>query len=304
MLPIACLIREGIPLAAHTFWKIGGPAARLAEPRTEAELLFCLSLAREEGWPLLALGGGSNVLISDQGFPGLVVIYGDESESTARKGDRLRLRLGSGALLAPAARRWARQGWAGLEWAEGIPGTIGGAIAGNAGAYGGDIASTLRSVEVLADSARFESWTVADCRFAYRRSAFRDLAPEQAFVSAATFLLRADDTAALTARMSRIGAERKSKTPGGLSCGSVFKNPEGGSAGRLIEEAGLKGASEGAAQVSEVHANYIVNRGGAHAADVVRLIERIRARVREHSGILLEPEVRLIGPMPALDPAP
>jgi len=295
MIPQPVEIRSDEPLSAHTFWKLGGPARHFAEPNTEEELLYCLGRANAEGWQVLALGGGSNLLIADSGFDGLAISYRGASESAVEKADRARVRLGAGALLAPAARRWARQGWAGFEWAEGIPGTIGGAVAGNAGAYGGDVASALRSVEILSDATRTESWTIADCGFSYRRSRLRELGPLRAYVVAATFLLQRDDPARLLERMAAIGAERKAKTPAGLSCGSVWKNPPGDHAGRLIEAAGLKGAGEGAAEVSRVHANYIVNRGGACAADVLRLIERVEATVEAHFGVRLEREVQLVG---------
>ncbi|MFN8546885.1 MAG: UDP-N-acetylmuramate dehydrogenase [Candidatus Eisenbacteria bacterium] len=295
MLSVPIEIRSDEPLSAHTFWKLGGPARHFAEPNTEEELLYCLRRAEAEGWRVLALGGGSNLLIADSGFDGLAIAYRGASESAVEKGERARVRLGAGALLAPAARRWARQGWAGLEWAEGIPGTIGGAVAGNAGAYGGDVAGALRSVEVLSDATRVESWTVEDCGFAYRRSHLRELGPGRAFVVAATFLFRRSEPTRLVERMSAIGAERKAKTPAGLSCGSVWKNPPGDHAGRLIESAGLKGLREGAAEISTVHANYIVNRGGALASDVLRLIERVEAAIEDRFGVRLEREVQLIG---------
>lgn len=295
MEPTSCPILEAEPLAPHLFWRIGGPADLYAAPRTEAELLFCLRLARDRALPVLALGGGSNLLVADGGFRGLAVAYRNQDEDQAIRGDRMRIRIGSGALLAPTARRLSRLGWAGLEWAEGIPGTLGGAVAGNAGAYGGDIASTLHAVEVLSGAERFERWNLSECAFAYRRSRFGELGAAAAFISAVTLLLRADDPERLSARMQQIGQERKAKTPAGLSCGSVFKNPPGASAGRLIEAAGLKGWEEGPAQVSPIHANYIVNRGGATADDVRRLIARVQTAVENHSGIRLEPEVRMVG---------
>ncbi|MBK8230295.1 MAG: UDP-N-acetylmuramate dehydrogenase [Candidatus Eisenbacteria bacterium] len=295
MEPTPCALLEHEPLAPHLFWRIGGPADLYAEPRTEAELLHCLRLARDRRLPVLALGGGSNLLVADGGFRGLAIAYQNQEEDQAIRGDRMRVRIGAGALLAPTGRRLSRLGWAGLEWAEGIPGTLGGAVAGNAGAYGGDIASALHAVEVLADAERFERWNLADCAFGYRKSRFGAIGATSAFISAVTFLLRAEDPERLAARMQAIGQERKAKTPAGLSCGSVFKNPEGASAGRLIEQAGLKGLEEGPAQVSPLHANYIVNRGGATADQVRRLIARIRAAVEKECGIRLEPEVRMIG---------
>jgi UDP-N-acetylmuramate dehydrogenase len=282
-------------LASLTTWQIGGPADLFAEPETIAELETCLRFARAEGLPVLALGGASNMLIADEGFRGLVVRYRDESQTLEVEGDRARLRIGSGALLSRTARRTARQGWAGLEWAEGIPGTIGGAIVGNAGAYGGEIAGVIESVTAYSIDPGLRILSCAECEFAYRSSRFKRLGLPAGFIVAAELGLARGDPAQLDARLREIAALRKSKSPAGRSCGSVFQNPPGEAAGRLIDRAGLRGSEEGPAQISSQHGNYIVNRGGATARQILALIRRARERVLTETGITLQPEVRLVG---------
>lgn len=282
-------------LAPRTAWQIGGPADWLAEPTTPDEVAELLRYAADRHLPVLALGGGSNLLMADAGYRGLVIEYADRTVSELEPFGSGHFRLGAGALFAPTARRLARAGFAGLEWAEGIPGTIGGAIAGNAGAYGGEIAEVVERVEVVTANVGRQEFTRAECRFQYRTSRFKTSSSCAEFIVAATVALHPGDAEALDQRMKQIGAERKRKTPAGLSCGSVFKNPPGEHAGALIERAGLKGRRAGGAEISTIHANYIVNRDGASAADVRALIELARAEVARQFGIELEPEVRLVG---------
>lgn len=283
------------PLAPLTTWQIGGAAAFYAEPATPAELVEALHFAEERALPILAMGGASNMLISDRGFPGLVIRYVDDSVVETRTGDTLRLRVGAGHLLSRLSRRMTRAGWSGLEWAEGIPGTMGGAITGNAGAFQGQIADLVRSVTAVDRAGRTKEYAMEECSFAYRNSIFKQRGPAAGFVVAATLELRSGNPAALLERMERIASTRKRNSPTGSSCGSVFKNPPGDFAGGLVESAGLLGAEDGEAQISTKHGNYILNRGGATADQVLRLIERARNSVREQFGVELELEVRLVG---------
>lgn len=309
-------ILENEPLAPHTSWRIGGPARYYATPRTPAALLQVLEWGAARALPVFVLGGGSNLLARDAGFAGLVVRPRDTAWQIDERGDTATLRVGAGAPMAGTARRVAGLGWAGLEWAEGLPGTIGGAVYGNAGCYGGDIAAALVRATLLVDGD-VQTWEAAQLGYGYRTSVLkRDrrsptadrsgaaLPAEQlsaicrlpsAVVLAAELRLARADRAELAATMARIAAERRAKTPWGRSCGSVFKNPAGTSAGRLIEQAGLKGATSGAAQISERHANYIVNGGGATSDDILRLIDRARTEVARRFNVDLELEVVILG---------
>ena len=283
------------PLAPLTSFKIGGPAAFFAEPADAAALAVCLDFASRYGLPVLVLGGGTNLLVADAGFPGLVVRCGTRTWSVEPGPGGAVLRAGARAPLAAMARDTARSGWMGLEWAEGIPGTVGGAVVGNAGAFGGEIAAVFRRATCYAPDSGEMTLTAADLAFVYRGSALRDAPPGTRFLLAAEFSLSTGDAEVLQSQMRDYAARRRAHTPAGASCGSVFKNPPGDHAGRLIEAAGLKGAEAGAAIVSPIHANYIVNRGGATAGDILALIERIRSTVRERFGVTLELEVRLVG---------
>ena len=314
---MAITITENEPLAKYTSWRIGGPARYFASAPTAEALAAALDWARERGLPIFILGGGTNILVRDTGFPGLVLRYRaqdlrvDEASGGAW--------VAAGAPMAGTARRLAGLGWNGLEWAEGLPGTIGGAVFGNAGCYGGDIASTLARAWLLVDGA-IEEWPVERFTYGYRTSALKQSvvrspppvvgAPHMQdgelrttnygrrtapIVVAAEFKLARADADELAERMRRTAAERKGKTPVGSSCGSVFKNPPGNSAGRLIEAAGLKGTRAGGAEISQKHANYIVNLGGARSEDVLRLTDIARERVSKEFGIELELEVHIVG---------
>jgi UDP-N-acetylmuramate dehydrogenase len=304
--------RENEPLARYTSWKIGGPARYFAESATADELRAALAWARERGLPVHLLGGGTNTLVRDSGFPGLVLRYRAQGVRLEPRGDEARAIVEAGALTAGLARRLARQGWAGLHWAEGLPGTVGGALYGNAGCYGGDIAGALVRAWLLVDGA-IDEWPAARMGYGYRTSVLKDRrwAAEDGgatthnrrpmtdhrpppVVVAAEFALTRADPEALAAEMARTAAARRSKTPAGQSCGSVFKNPPGDSAGRLIEAAGLKGRRIGGAEIAAKHGNYIVNRGGATSDDVLRLIDLVRGDVLRQFGVELELEVQIL----------
>lgn len=303
-------IREHEPLGRYAGWRIGGPARFFATASTAGELHDAVAWGRARELPTFILGGGTNILIADGGFPGLVIRNRAAHWHVRELGDEAVLEVEAGAPTAGTVRRLAGQGLGSLIWAEGLPGTIGGAIYGNAGCYGGDIAGHLLSARLLLPSGAIEEWAAERFRFRYRGSVLKpdihrsiaDLQGESWGLSQpgpvileARLRLERGDPGKLAAEMAEIAAARKSKTPSGSSCGSSFKNPPGTTAGRLLDEAGLKGARIGGAVVSEKHANYIVNAGGATARDVLQLMELMRERVLERFGIELEPEVQVIG---------
>jgi UDP-N-acetylmuramate dehydrogenase len=282
-------------MGRHTSWRAGGAARFYAEPASGAEARALAAWSHERGIPLIWAGRGTNMLVRDAGFPGLIAAYRGQSWQLDEAGDAALLRVEAGAPMAGTARRLAALGWDGLIWAEGLPGTVGGAVFGNAGCYGGDTANSIASAELLIGD-EVETWPVERLGYGYRTSVLKagGWGGPPPLVLAATFRLRRGDPAELAARMAATAVERKGKTPAGSSCGSVFKNPPGESAGRLVELAGLKGARAGGAMISPLHGNYIVNTGGATAADILQLIEIIRGAVRERFGIELELEVRVV----------
>jgi UDP-N-acetylmuramate dehydrogenase len=308
------VIIENEPLAKYTSWRIGGPARYFANAATAEELRAALEWAGERVMPVLVLGGGTNLLVRDAGFAGLVVRYRDQELRVGPEGDAGCARAAAGAPMAGTVRRLAAQGWGGLQWAEGLPGTVGGAVYGNAGCYGGDIASVLARAWLLADG-QIEEWPLDRFAYGYRTSALKATTGGRRpatdgssstsavggrqsavgpIVVAAEFKVYRADPRELAAQMQRTAAERKAKTPWGSSCGSVFKNPPRESAGRLIEVAGLKGTRVGRAEIAQKHANYIVNLGGASSEDVMRLIEIARERVRKEFAVELELEVQIV----------
>jgi UDP-N-acetylmuramate dehydrogenase len=284
-------------MARHTSWRIGGPARYYAEPHSAEQARALAVWARGVGIELIWVGGGTNLLVSDAGFPGLIARYHAQSWRIDAQGDVAILRVEAGAPMTGVARRVAAMGWAGLEWAEGVPGSIGGAVFGNAGCYGGDIAGLLQSASLLIGDVA-EEWPAERMSYGYRRSALKDGAAHSVgtppLVLAASLRLRRGEPDSLAATMAHIASERKSRTPWGSSCGSVFKNPPGQSSGQLIENAGLKGMRVGNAEISQRHANYIVNLGGASSDDVLSLITIVQETVRRQFGVDLELEVRVI----------
>ena len=287
-------IIENEPLAKYTSWRIGGPARWFANATTADELREALAWAHVHAVPVFVLGGGTNLLVRDAGFAGLVLRYRNTSLQLRSQGERATAHIGAGAPMAGTVRRLAAQGWAGLEWAEGLPGTIGGAVFGNAGCYGGDIAGVLQRAWLLVGN-EIEEWPTERFAFGYRTSVLKAAQTQHApIVLAAEFALQRADRQTLAEQMERTAAERKSKTPWGSSCGSVFKNPPNTSAGRLIEATGLKGARIGQAEIAQKHANYIVNLGGASSDDILALIELARERVQREFGIELVLEVQIL----------
>lgn len=276
-------------LARHTSARIGGPADGFLAAHTPAELARAAHIAWAHGVPLLSLGGGSNILISDAGVRGLVVH--NRADRVAYHGAVVVAE--SGVATISLARRLARRGLSGLEWAIGVPGTLGGAVYGNAGAHGGDMAGVV--VEVVAETPGGPlTWTNAELAFEYRSSILkRERRP--CVILSLTLALTPAEPAAITARMDEHSAHRKRTQPPGATIGSMFKNPPGDYAGRLIDAAGLKGTRLGGAQISEKHANFFLNVGEATAADVRALVELARSAVHERFGVMLELEVELVG---------
>jgi UDP-N-acetylmuramate dehydrogenase len=283
------------PMARHCSFRIGGPAEAFAQPHDELELRDCLAQAKALGAPVTILAGGTNVLILDGGIPGLVLsLDGGFNRLTLDEEDGL-VSAGAGYSLALLARKTALAGLGGLEWAVGIPGSVGGGLVMNAGAHGGEIQGVVRRVRVLADG-QAQDWSPQQCGFAYRHSAFKGAAPGSLIALGAEFQLTPEPVEALKARMEQALAKRRASQPLELpNAGSVFKNPEGAHAGRLIEQAGLKGLRIGGAQISEKHANFVVNLGGASAADVQALMAKAREAVRGAFGVELADEVLTLG---------
>jgi len=279
------------PLATRTTFRVGGPADVLVEAKTRDELIAFVRLARVHAVPIFILGNGSNILVRDQGIRGCVI----ENHCAKFSFDVANaiLQIESGASLPGVANRMARQGWSGLEWAIGVPGTFGGAIVGNAGAHGSCIADNLTRVTILDAASQVCELPKMDCALAYRTSRFKRAHDE--IVLSAEFVLQRDEPAACIARMNEYTERRRRTQPTEASVGSMFQNPPGDYAGRLIEQAGLKGMRVGQVEVSPIHANFFVNHGGATGQDVLQLIELVRAKVREKFGIALELEIQIIG---------
>jgi len=290
----AC-VRAGEPLARHTFYRIGGPAGLFVTVENAGALATAVVLARENKVPCLVLGAGTNVLVSDRGVQGLAIKNRAKAVTWSVQDDKAVVTAESGASLSRLARQMARQGWDGLSWACGIPGTVGGGVVQNAGAHGFSIASVLQSATVLDEHNLTRRVPAEELELGYRSSIFRKrIGPPWVILSAEVTLQRGD-AKELASRISAYDAWRRARQPAGASCGSVFKNPQGDYAGRLIEAAGLKGERSGGAEVSSLHANFFVNTGGATAADVMALIDRARDEVRRQFGVTLELESELVG---------
>lgn len=284
-------VRAGEPLASRTTLRIGGPAELLVEADRESAVALAVRRAREAGARLELLGLGSNVLVPDEGLGGVVLRLVGELKRIRIRGHRVS--AGAGAALPHVARRTAKAGLAGLEALSGFPSTVGGGVFMNAGCYGTEIRDVLRSVRVVERSGERRRLAVDDLEPAYR---WTNLRTTGAIVVRALFELAPGDPEALEGRIEELNARRWAALPSGVpNAGSVFRNPPGDSAGRLLDLCGMKGERRGAAEVSERHANVIVNRGGARAEAVVELMLEGRRRVEERFGIELEPELLLLG---------
>ncbi len=284
-------VRTRFILAPLTTFRIGGPAALFLEPESEPDLVAASEAVRQTRIPFAILGKGSNVLVADEGFAGLVLRLGRGYRWSARDGDRL---TAGGAMPLPALAGVAlAHGLSGLEFGVAIPASLGGAVRMNAGAHGGSLGDVIENVDVfgLADGTA-RRVTADDAGFSYRRSAL----PADAAVVGATVRLGAGSPAEIRVRMDEAREWRRRTQPlAEPNCGSVFKNPPGDHAARLIEQVGAKGRTVGLASVSTKHANFIVASEGATAADVLTLVREVQDLVAERSGVRLEPEVHLLG---------
>lgn len=288
----ACRYRENAPMCEYTTIKTGGCAELLVMPNSEAALAQILKACGLFGLRPWVIGNGSNLLVSDEGLRGVVIRLGPDFSSMTYLGGGL-IRCEAGAPLSGLCAFALHSALTGLEFAYGIPGTAGGAACMNAGAYGGEMKDVLMRCEHLDREGKAGSFSGEELDFGYRSSAYseRDLV-----VTALTLRLREGEPEMIRERMERNLASRKEKQPLEFpSAGSVFRRPEGGYAGTLIEECGLKGTAVGGAQVSAKHAGFIVNRGGATTRNVLELIRLVRDRVYAEKGVLLEPEVKFLG---------
>ena len=290
-------VQRDAPLAPYTSARVGGPADALVTVRSGRELAVVVRHLWRWGVPFVVLGGGSNVLVSDAGVRGAVVLNRARKTAFVEDGEHPTVWAESGVNLGSLARRAAQMGLAGLEWAAGIPGTVGGAVVGNAGAHGGEVADVLQVAEILHRQEGRRFCTPQALEFGYRSSVLKARGSD-AVVLSATFRLHRDEPAAIEGRLEAFRAHRERTQPPGASVGSMFKNPPGDYAGRLIEEAGLKGARVGDAEISPVHANFFVNHGEARAQEIWALMYLARTTVARRFGVWLEPEIRLVGDWP------
>ena len=280
------------PLAKYTSARIGGLADVLLMAQSAAELEEIVSGLWQLDIPFLILGGGSNMLISDAGVREVVVL--NKARKVRFDMDAPSVWAESGSNFGALARQAGRKGLSGLEWAAGIPGTVGGAVVGNAGAHGGDTAGNLMLAEVLHHTLGRQQWSSDNLEMAYRSSKLKQQ-PGEAVVLAASFKLSFGQETLIKEKMEEFLAFRKQTQPPGASMGSMFKNPPGDHAGRLIDAAGLKGTRIGNAQISDLHANFFINHGNASAAEVYALIRKAQQAVMDRFGVQLELEIGLVG---------
>lgn len=286
---------EQEPLAAHTTFRIGGPTAFWCTPRDQQQLIQTLACCRQAGVRVYLLGNGSNTLFADEGFDGAVVdLRGlNPPVRTQEDGEQTLLTAGAGMTLGRLCGEAQHRALAGLEFACGIPGTVGGAVYMNAGAYGGELKDVLEQVTFLDEELNLRTLPVSQLEMGYRTSVF-EKNPAWCILSA-TLRLQQGDAGAILARMQDYLDRRKAKQPlEWPSAGSTFKRPQGAFAGRLIEDCGLRGFTVGGAQISEKHCGFVINRGGATCADVVALTEEVKRIVREKTGYVLEREIRVV----------
>ena len=283
-------IRSAMPLAELTSFRIGGPADLFVAVEEETELMHAKAAAYRAGVQCFCLGAGTNLLVSDRGMRGLVVRLGDGFGKI--KIDGTKVVAGAAAAFGTLVQVAIDRSLEGLEFGEGIPGTVGGGLVMNAGAFGGEIAKVVTLVHGVTEAGEAIALTRDEVKFAYRRTEL----PAHFVITRVDFELARGDRAQLMARVAELKARRASRQPRGVpNAGSIFKNPPGNFAGKLLEGAGLKGTRLGGAAFSDQHANFIVNLGGAQAAEVRALIDMARIKVREQSGVWLEPEVKLVG---------
>ena len=282
------------PMSKHTSFRIGGPAEMFVIANTEEELAEVLRICCEEQAEHILIGNGSNFLVSDEGYPGIMIRLGDGFDQVKMiEGTDTEVRVGAARLLSGVSSFLTERGLAGFEFASGIPGSIGGAVFMNAGAYGGEMKDVVTSVRLMRpDGSEIIEMSGEEMGFGYRHSIVEE---SGLIVLSAVLKLTKDDPAGIAARVADLQSRRNSKQPVNYpSAGSTFKRPVGGYAAALIDEAGLKGYTVGGAMVSEKHAGFVINAGGATCEDVLAVMRHVREEVYRNSGIMLEPEVRLI----------
>ncbi len=285
------------PMSEHTTLRIGGPADILVTAQSTEEIAYLVKSANGHHIPMLMLGNGSNLLVRDGGIRGLVVQFGEEMTAIRVEGTTLTAK--AGASLAAVSREAARHALSGLCYACGIPGTVGGGVYMNAGAYGGELKEVISQVEAITMDGEIHTYSGDEMHFGYRHSRAQE---ETMIITSVTFSLTPGDKDVLFTDMKEFNRRRNEKQPMDVpSAGSTFKRPEGHFAGQLIDQSGLRGIRVGDAQVSEKHAGFLVNTGNATAADFLELIALVQKTVQEKHGVLLTPEVRIVGedaPMP------
>ena len=287
------------PMAKYTAARLGGSAEWLyvaKEPDRTEDLSLVLMHAWQADIPVRVIGGGANILVSDKGISGLVIVNRINEVRFGDWHDGRSVSATSGTSLTVLANKCQSQGYTGLEWAISVPGTVGGAIVNNAGAHGGDMAGSVADVVVLESGIGPRLYACSELDYGYRHSTLKARTDGHFLVLMATFFLKQDDPAVIKTRMDDFRTHRKETQPTGASLGSIFKNPEGHYAGKLIDDAGLKGHRIGGAMVSDVHGNFFMNdMGKATASDYRALIEHVQAVVETQTGILLQPEIEFVG---------
>lgn len=279
------------PMKKHTSFRIGGNADIYISPKSSEEIQSILFLAKKYDVPVTVMGNGSNLLVSDKGIRGIVIQIGEDMSTILVKGEKITAQ--AGVLLKTIGEKALQSSLEGFAFAAGIPGSLGGAVCMNAGAYGGEIKDILVEAEVLTEDLQIKKLSTQQLQFSYRHS----IIPEKGYiVLSATFLLKKGNPKEIAQKMTELAQQRREKQPLNFpSAGSIFKRPQGYFAGKLITDAGLKGYSIGDAQVSQKHGGFIVNKGNATCADVLALIEHCQKTVFEKFGVMLETEVKMIG---------
>ena len=289
----AASVREQEPMSAHTTFRAGGPARYFVTPEGEKELAAVLAACREAEKAYYILGNGSNLLVSDAGYPGVMILLGSQfTEVVCPEGEPGVYELGAGVLLSRAAREAQKDGMTGFEFAAGIPGTIGGAVVMNAGAYGGELCQVLREATVLTPEGEVKTLPAEELELGYRTSCIQK---NGYIVLEAVLQLQPGNADDIRAVMDALASKRREKQPLEYpSAGSTFKRPVGAFAAALIDQCGLRGYRHGGAAVSEKHCGFVVNLGGATCADVLALCEEVRTIVKEKTGYDLEKEIRVV----------
>jgi len=285
------VLRENEPMQNHTSFKIGGPADLLVTPGSIEEIKRVVTYCHKHHIPLLVIGRGSNLLVRDKGIRGVVMKLASNFQEFLLEGNQIQAQ--AGISLSELAQNAAAASLQGLEFAEGIPGSLGGAVVMNAGAYDGEMSDVIIEVQAIMETGEIKLFKAEELNYSYRRSILQEI---PGYVLTARMQLKSGDKNEITARMREYARRRAEKQPLEIpSAGSTFKRPDGHYVGPMIEELGLKGFTLGGAQISDKHAGFIVNRGGASAADVLDLIALVQTRVKEKYGLDLQPEVRIVG---------